>query len=109
MSADEKDQPPGRGLGGGDVLHPPVDGRGSSVARQQRRVVDDGAQFGVVDHLHGDELGAEGQDVELGAGGSVLGHHLWDGLTFDPPARELKDRNAVLLRLSGLKTHSRWF
>lgn len=85
---------------------PPVDGRGSSVARQQRRVVDDGAQLGVIDHLHGDELGAEGQDVELGAGGGVLSHHLWDGLTFDPPARELEDGNAVLFRLSGLKTHS---
>lgn len=72
-------------------------------------MVDDGAQFGVIDHLHGDELGAKGQDVELGAGGGVLSHHLWDGLTFDPPARELEDGNAVLLRLSGLKTQNQCF
>lgn len=69
------------------------------MARQQRGVVDDGAVPGVVDDLHGDELGAEGQDVELGARGLVLSHHLWDGLTLHTPAGELEDRYAVLLGL----------
>lgn len=69
------------------------------MARQQGRVVDDGAVFGLVDDLHGDELGAEGQDVELGAGGLVLGHNLRDGLALHTPAGELEDGDAILLRL----------
>lgn len=76
------------------------------MARQQGGVVDDGAVLGVINDLHGDELGAEGQDVELGARGGVLSHHLWDGLALDAPARELEDRNTVFLRFSGLKTNS---
>lgn len=70
------------------------------MARQQGGVVDDGAVFGVVDDLHGDELGAEGQDVELGTGGLVLSHNLRDGLALHTPARELEDGNSILLRLS---------
>lgn len=70
------------------------------MARQQGGVVDDGAVFRVVDDLHGDELGAEGQDVELGASGRVLSHHLWDGLALYTPAGELEDGNTILLRLS---------
>lgn len=69
------------------------------MARQQGGVVDDGAVPGPIDHLHGDELGAEGQDVELGAAGLVLSHHLRDGLALHAPARELEDGNAILLRL----------
>lgn len=72
-------------------------------------MVDDGAELGVIDDLHGDELGAEGHDVELGTRGGVLSHHLWDGLSLDAPARELEDGNSILLRLSGLKTHSSFF
>lgn len=79
----------------------PVDGRGSPVAGQQGGVVDDGAVLGVVDDLHGDELGAERQDVELGAGGCVLSHHLWDGLALHTPAGEFEDGDAILLRLGG--------
>lgn len=70
------------------------------MARQQGGVVDDGAVFRVVDDLHGDELGAEGQDVELGASGHVLSHHLRDGLALYTPAGELEDGNTILLRLS---------
>lgn len=70
------------------------------MARQQGRVVDDGAVFGVVDNLHGDELGAEGQDVKLGTCGLVLSHHLRDGLALDTPAGELEDGYTILLRLS---------
>lgn len=40
----------------GADTHSPVDSRSSSVARQQGGVVDNGAMFGVVDDLHGDEL-----------------------------------------------------
>ena len=35
-------------------------------------VVDDGAVLGVVDDVHGDELGAEGQDVQVGLDRLVL-------------------------------------
>jgi len=70
------------------------------VQRQQGGVVDDGAVLGPVNDLHGDELGAEGQDVELGASGLVLSHHLWDGLALHTPAGELEDGDAILLRLS---------
>lgn len=80
--------------------HSPVDSGGSPVARQQGGVVDDGAVFGVVDDLHGDELGAEGQDVELSTSGLVLSHHLRDGLALHTPAGELEDGNAILLRFS---------
>lgn len=81
--------------------HSPVDSGGSPVARQQGGVVDDGAVFGVVDDLHGDELGAEGQDVEFGACGFVLGHHILNGLALQTPAGELEDGDAILLCLSG--------
>lgn len=70
------------------------------MARQQGGVVDDGAVSGVVDDLHGDELRAEGQDVELCAKGRVLSHHLRDGLALHTPAGELEDGDTVLLRLS---------
>lgn len=71
------------------------------MARQQGGVVDDGAVFGVVDDLHGDELGAEGQDIELSTCGFVLGHHLRNGLALHTPAGELEDSHAILLCLSG--------
>lgn len=71
------------------------------MARQQGGVVDDGAVFGVVDDLHGDKLGAEGQNVELGARGCVLRHHLRYGLAFHAPAGELEHGHAVFLSLSG--------
>ena len=68
---------------------------------QQRGVVDDGAVLGVVDNLHGDELGAEGQHVELGARGLVLGHHLRQRLALQAPAGKLEDRHVVPLCLDG--------
>lgn len=70
------------------------------MAWEQGGVVDDGAVSGVVDHLHGDELGAEGQHVQLGAHRFVLVHHLRDGLALQAPAGELEDWHAILLRLS---------
>ncbi len=69
------------------------------MARQQGGVVDYGAMFWVVDDLHGNELGAEGQYVEFGARVEVLSQHLLDGLTLHTPAGELKDRNTILLCL----------
>ena len=76
----------------------PVDGWGSSVQRQDGRVVDDGAVLGVIDDVHGDELGAEGHDVELGTHRLVGIHHLRDGLPLDPPPWELEHGSPVLLR-----------
>lgn len=64
---------------------------------QDGGVVDDGAVLGVVDDVHGDELGAEGHDVELGAHRLVGLHHLRDGLPLDPPPRELKHRSPIFL------------
>lgn len=75
----------------------PVDGRRSSMQGQDRGVVDDGAVLGVIDYVHGDELGAEGHDVELGAHSLVRFQHLWDGLPLDSPPWELEHRRPVLL------------
>lgn len=79
----------------------PVDGRRSPVQRQDGRVVNDGAVLGVIDDVHGDELGAEGHHVELGSHRLVSTHHLRDGLSLHPPAGELKHGRAVLLRCHG--------
>lgn len=70
------------------------------MARQQGGVVDNGAVFRVVDDLHRDELGAEGQNIELSTSGLVLSNHLRDGLALHTPAGELEYRNTILLRLS---------
>lgn len=64
---------------------------------QDGGVVDDGSVGRVVDHVHGDELGAEGHDVELSPHRLVGLHYFRDGLPFDAPPRELKDRRPVLL------------
>lgn len=69
------------------------------MAWQQGRMVDNGSLFGVVNDLHGDELGAKRQDVELCTSGLVLGHYLGDGGPFHPPSRELEDGYAIFLRL----------
>lgn len=64
-------------------------------------MVDDGAMSWVVDNLHRNELGAEGQDVELRTCSLVLSHHLLNSLALESPAGELKDRHAILLRFCG--------
>ena len=43
----------------------PVDGRGSSMAGEKGGVIDDGAMFWVVNHLHWDELRAEWKYVQV--------------------------------------------
>jgi len=68
------------------------------VFRQDGGVINDGAVFGEVDHIHGDELGAEGHDVQLSAHRFIRLHHLWEWLTLHPPPWELKHRRPVLLR-----------
>ena len=45
--------------------HLPVDRRSSSMSRQYTGVVADALVLGVRDHLHGDELCAERQDVDV--------------------------------------------
>lgn len=67
------------------------------MAGQQRGVVDDGAVLGLVDDLHGNELRAERQDVELSSSPRVLVHHLGDGLALHAPAGEFEHGNTVLL------------
>lgn len=89
-------------LGGRPVS--PVDGGGAPVARQQARVVDDGAMPGGADDLHGDELAAEGQNVQLGSQGPVVRHHVGQGPTLGPPAGELEHRHAILLSLQACGT-----
>lgn len=69
------------------------------MARQQRGVVDDGAVFGMVNNLHGNELGAEGHDVQFGACGFVLGHNLGYGLALHTPARKLEHGDAIFFCL----------
>lgn len=77
----------------------PVDGRGPSVPGKQTWVVDDGAVAGRVDDLHGDELAAEGQDVELGTQSLVFGHDVGQSLSFRPPAGKLEHWHTILLGL----------
>lgn len=64
-------------------------------------MVDDRTLFGVVNDLHGDELGAKGQNIEVCLGSLVLIHHFWDGLAFHSPAGELENRDTILLCLCG--------
>lgn len=71
---------------------------------EQARVVDDGAIAGGTDDLHGDELAAEGQDVELGTQGLVLRHHVGQSLPLCPPAGELEHRHSILLSLQACGT-----
>lgn len=65
---------------------------------QDGGMIDDGAVLRAVDNIHGDELGAEGHDVEFGTHCVVGVHHLWDGLPLDAPPGELEHRRPVLLR-----------
>lgn len=64
-------------------------------------MVDDGAVFREIYDLHGDELGAEGQDIEFSPYSFVLVHHLRDGLPLHTPPRELEDGHTILLGLCG--------
>lgn len=80
----------------------PVDGGRSSMSGQKGRVVNDGAVFGVVNHIHWDELRAEGHDVQLGAHRLVRLHYFRNGLPLHPPAWELEHWCPVLL------CHRRW-
>lgn len=84
----------------------PVDGRGPSVPREQTWVVDNGAMEGSIDDLHGNELAAEGQDIELGTQSLVFFHHLWQSLSSRPPAGELEHWHSILLSLQTCGTAS---
>lgn len=67
------------------------------MAGEQTWVVDDGAMAGGTDDLHGDELAAEGQDVEFSTQSLVFCHHIRQSLSFYPPAGELEHRHSILL------------
>lgn len=71
---------------------------------EQTRVVDDGAMAGGIDDLHGDELAAEGQDVELSTQSLVFCHHVRQSLSFLPPAGKLKHWYSILLGLQACGT-----
>lgn len=66
---------------------------------EQTRVVDNGAMAGGIDDLHGDELAAEGQDIELSTQSLVFCHHVRHSLSSRPPAGELKHWHSILLSL----------
>lgn len=57
---------------------------------EQTWVVDDGAMTGSIDDLHGDELAAEWQHVELSTQSLVLGHNFRKSLPFGTPTGELE-------------------
>lgn len=61
-------------------------------------MVDDGAEPRAADDVHGDELRAEGEHVQLGPHRSVGLGHLLDGPALDPPSGELEHWRPVLLR-----------
>ena len=58
----------------------PVNGRCSPVLGQDGGVIDDGAMFRIVDDIHGNELGTEGQHIQLSTKGLVLLKHLNGGV-----------------------------
>lgn len=62
-------------------------------------MVDDGTMPRGIDDLHGYELAAEGQHIELCTQSLVFGYHLGQSLTSSPPPRELEHGYAVLLSL----------
>ena len=84
------------------LLRSPVDRRRSSVARQNRGVIDDGLVTGRVDHLHRYELRAEWQDIQLSSHGLVLLEHRRYGLSrgLGAPSFELEGRHAISFSLS---------
>lgn len=73
------------------------------MQRKDGGVVDDGAVLWVIDDIHGDELWAEGHDIELSSHRFVSIHHLRDGLPLDSPPWELKHRCPVLFRSNSWK------
>lgn len=78
----------------------PVDSRSASVSRKYGWMVDDGTILWMVNNIHGDELGTEREDVQLGTHAGILVHDVLDGLTFDPPLGKLENVDAVILRSS---------
>ena len=69
-------------------------------------MVDNGAMLRMVDNLHGNELGAEWQDVQLRIERLVLVQNVRQDRALVPPARELEHGDVVLLRLLGERVGS---
>jgi len=59
--------------------------------------------LGVVDDIHGDELGTEGHDIELCTHSFICLHHLQDRLPLDSPPRKLENWSSILLRCHSLE------
>lgn len=60
-------------------------------------VINDGTVLWPVNYIHGDELCAEGQHVQLGTHRSVGLCDLLYGLALDSPSRELEHRGPIFL------------
>lgn len=60
-------------------------------------MVDDGAMLWAVNDIHGDELCAEGEHVELGSHRLVSFCYLLDGFTLESPSRELEHGSPIFL------------
>ena len=90
-----------RQQGGNRRYHSPVDSRGTTMPRQQGGVVDDGLVLWQVDDLVGDELGAEGQHVEVNVQRLVLLQDLWHCHLLHLPALVLEHRHILRHRSLG--------
>ena len=73
----------------------PVDRRRSAVARQQRRMVDDGLVTRRCDHLHWNELRTVRQHVQLRADRSVLAQDFIQYNALTTPACKLEHSHVV--------------
>ena len=65
------------------------------MPRQYRGMVADALVARMVDHLHGYELGAEGQNVEVDLDAAVELEDLGQGHALAAPGLDLEDRRAV--------------
>ena len=65
------------------------------MSGQDGGMVDDGLMDGMVNDFNGDELGAEGKDIQLGIHALVLFQHLRQRLTLLTPPRELEHTDAI--------------
>lgn len=76
----------------------PVYGGCPSMERKYGGMIADRFVSRVVDHIHGYELGAERQHVQLGAHTLVSFQHLGDRLSFLSPRFVLEHRHPILVR-----------
>ena len=76
---------------------------------QQGGVVDDAVVLWEVNHVHGDELGAEGKDIEISSHGLVLAEDVWEGLSLPPPPLHLEHVHPILRSYLGWEGRNRLY